>query len=82
MRTCTCVVVPVAVCRPGSVLIQAQAVGRDGGRPVVAQRGRTASTAVHILHVHTAVTAGQVVLTHPREHTHTALIYLFMSASV
>lgn len=54
----------VAVCRPRSVLIEAQAVGRDGGRPVVAQRRRTAGAAVHILHVHTAVAAGQVVLSH------------------
>ncbi len=70
---CTCVVVSVAVCRPGPVLVEAQAVGRDGGWAVVAQRGRTTGAAVHILHVHTTVTAGQVVLTHPaqRAHTHT-----------
>lgn len=67
---------PVAVCRPGPVLVEAQAVGRDGGWAVVAQRGGTAGTTVHILHVHATVTAGQVVLTHPAEHT--ALIYLFM----
>lgn len=77
---CTCVVVSVAVCGPGSVLVEAQTVRRDGGRPVVAQRGRTSGAAVHILHVHTTVAAGQVVLTHPAEHTHThrALIYLFI----
>ncbi len=68
---CTCVMVSVAVCRPRSVLVEAQAVGRDRGRAVVAQRRRTAGTAVHILHVHTTVTAGQVVLTHPAEHTRT-----------
>lgn len=77
MRFCalqrTCVVVSVAVRRPGSVLVEAQAVGRDGGRAVLAQRGRTTSTAVHILHVHTTVAAGQVVLTHPAVHTHTQL---------
>lgn len=41
MRVCwsrTGVVMPVAVRRPRSVLVEAQAVGRDGGRPVVAQR--------------------------------------------
>lgn len=79
-RICTSIVVSVAVCRPGSVL--AQAVGCDRGWAVVAQRWRPTSTAVHILHVHAAVTAGQVVFTHPAEHKHTALIYLFMSTSV
>lgn len=79
-RICTSIAVSVAVCRPGSVL--AQAVGCDRGWAVVAQRWRPTGTAVHILHIHAAVTAGQVVLTHPAEHEHTALIYLFMSTSV
>lgn len=72
--------VSVAVRRPGSVLTQA--VGGDRGWAVVAQRGRPAGTAVHVLHVHAAVAAGQVVLTHPAEHKRTALVYLFVSASV
>lgn len=81
----TCVVVPMTVCGPGSLLVEAQAVGCDRGRPVVAQRGWTTSAAVHILHVHAAVTAGQVVLTHPAEHTHThtqstdLLIHIYIS---
>lgn len=85
-RASTCAAVPVTVCRPRSVLVQAQAVGRDRRRAVVAQRGRAAGPAVHVLHVHAAVTAGQVVLTHPvgngGKRTHTARIYLFMSVSV
>lgn len=62
----TCVVVPVAVRGPRPVLVETQAVGRDRRRPVVAQRGRAAGAAVHVLHVDAAVAAGQVVLTHPR----------------
>lgn len=77
--------VSVAVCSPGSVLVKAQAVGSDRGRPVLAQRGRATGAAVHILHVHAAVTAGQVVLTHPAENTHThtqstdLLIHIYIS---
>lgn len=70
LRGCTCIVVPATVCRPCSVLVEAQAIGRDGRRAVVAQRGRTAGPAVHILHVHATVAAGQVVLTNPAEQTH------------
>lgn len=75
--------VSVTVRRPRPVLVEAQAVGRDGRRPVVAQRGGAAGPAVHILHVHAAVAAGQVVLTHPveqkknRTHKCAALIYSF-----
>lgn len=87
----TCIVVPATVCCPCSVLVEAQAIGRDGRRAVVAQRRWTAGTAVHILHVHATVAAGQVVFSHPAEqkhtekHTHTTLwtlIYSFMYASV
>lgn len=63
--------VSVTVCCPCSVLVEAQTIGRDGRRAVVAQRGRTTGPTVHILHVHTTVTAGQVVLTHPAEQTNT-----------
>lgn len=77
----TCVVVSVTVRRPRPVLVETQAIRRDGRRPVVAQRGRAAGPAVHILHVHAAVAAGQVVLTHPAERNSThkcaTLIYSF-----
>lgn len=52
----------------GPGLVQTQALGGDGVW-VVAQR-RGAPCTVHILHVHTTVTTGQVILPHPAtQHT-------------
>ena len=64
--------VPVGARGARAVLVQAQAVGGHGRGVVVAQGGGASGGTVHVLHVDAAVTAGQVVFTHPgtRSSTH------------